>query len=438
MDGTDAGMGKMTIRTMFRILLLSLLVPVAVQGSTSLTLDDCMNKAIANHPSIRAAREGVNAGSSRVTQATAPYLPQIQASTGYSESRALGGAFGESVQKEYTTTVSVNQLIYDFGKTGNALDAAKFGSQSAERDMNRVIQEVLLNVKQAYYALLQSKKLVAVAEQSVAQTQDHLKQAEAFFRAGSRPRFDVTRAEVEVNSSRLGLINAQNSVRLNTIALCNAMGIDPVRELDIEDVLSRPVAVPPLDQAQTEALKNRPEMLKAESDIQSAQARVRTEQANYFPTLSANGAYNWASGTAEMGPFKGDIQNNWNAGILLTLPLFEGGLTTGRVSEARSNERALEAQRDSLRQSILLEVNQAYADLESAAARIGVTDSSLKSARESLSLAEGRYEAGIGPALEVTDARLASVKAETDYVQALYDYQLAAARLFKAMGIVGR
>jgi len=97
-----------------------------------------------------------------------------------------------------------------------------------------------------------------------------------------------------------------------------------------------------------------------------------------------------------------------------------------------ANQRAL-AQRDMLRQSILFDVNQSFADLDSAATPIGVMDISLKAARESLDLAEGRYTAGVGPSLEVTDARVAEAKAETDYVQALYDYRIAAARIAKAM-----
>jgi outer membrane protein TolC len=123
--------------------------------------------------------------------------------------------------------------------------------------------------------------------------------------------------------------------------------------------------------------------------------------------------------------------------VILSLPLFEGGLTRGRVGEARANQRVLEAQHYALRQSILLEVNQAYADLDSATARIGVMDSSLKTARENLAIAEGRYKAGVGPSIDVTDAQVSAVKAETDYIQAQYDYQLAVARLQKAMGRIG-
>ncbi len=403
----------------------------AAQG---LTLHECVELALKNQPAIKAARESVNAGQGRVTQARSPYLPQVSASTGYSENHSLGGAFGDSIAKSYTTTMSVNQMIYDFGRSGNALDAARLGARSSELDEQRVIQESVLNVKQAYFALLQAKMLVIVSQKTLEQAQSHLRQAEAFFRAGSKPKFDVTRAEVEVNSAQLGLINAQNSVRIRTLTLYNTMGIDPAGDLEIEDILSALVTIPTLEQALAEAVNVRPEMLKNEADKDAAKARVKAEKSNYFPTLSANGAYNWASGTQEMGPFKGDIQNSWNAGVLLTMPLFEGGVTGGKVSEARANLHVLEAQGYLIRQSIIIELNQANADIEGASARIAMTESSKKKARENLELAQGRYEAGVGPYIEVTDAQVASVNAETDHVQALYDYQLAAARFFKAMG----
>ena len=173
---------------------------------------------------------------------------------------------------------------------------------------------------------------------------------------------------------------------------------------------------------------------KAEADIEAAKSRVLAEESNYFPTISANGAYNWQSGSQEFGSFKSDLQNTWNAGVMLTVPLFQGGLTRGRVSEARANLLAIEVQRDATRQSILLEVNQSYADMESAKVRIQVMESTLQKARENLETAQGRYEAGVGPYIEVTDAQLSAVNSEMDRVQAMYDYFLAIARLIKAMG----
>ena len=410
-------------------------------AAEKLSLTQCLETALKNQPAIRAAQENVRAGQGRETQAASPYFPQLTASTGYSESHApLGGAFGDSTTKSYTTSLSLSQTLYDFGKTGNAYDAAKLGTLSLERDAERISQEVVLNVKQSYYALLAAKKLVEVAQKTIEQTESHLKQAEAFFRAGSKPRYDVTRAEVEVNNANLGLINAKNGVRIRTIALNNAMGIDPGRATEIVEELPSVPVLPSLDKAQADALQNRPDMKRMEADIEAARARLTAERSNYLPTLSANAAYNWANGTTEMGPFmgtmfKGDVQNSWNAGIMLTLPLFQGGLTAGRVAEARANLLALEAQRDAMKQSILLEVNQAFADLESAAARVEVMEKTLQKARENLDIAQGRYKAGVGPYIEVTDAQLSSVNSETDHIKALYDYHLAIAQLQKAMGI---
>ena len=288
------------------VLMVAVLTPYPVHAVERLTLQDCIDVALKNQPTIMSAREGVNAGEGRVTQAESPYFPKVSASTGYSESHQIGGAFGDSSTKSYTTSLSVNQMLYDFGRTGNALDAMRMGSHSAEQDTARVVQEVILNVKQAYYALLAAKKLVLVAQKTVEQAESHLRQAEAFFRAGSKPRFDVTRAEVELNTSKLGMINAKNAVRLRTIGMYNAMGIEPGGDLEIEDSLLSPIVIPPMEEALTAAIRNRPELLKSDADIEAARAKVKSEESGYLPTLSANGTYNWAHGTSEMGQFHGD------------------------------------------------------------------------------------------------------------------------------------
>ena len=422
------------------ILLIVLLIQVfvwSVQTGTAesrLSLGDCIETALKNQPSMRAARAGLAAVKGREKQAVSRYLPQVKASTGYSEARQIGGAFGDTISKSYTTSLSVNQTIYDFGRTGNAYDSACLSTRSAEFDAERAKQDVIFNVKQTYFDLLQSQRLVVLAQKTLEQSESHLKQAEAFYRAGSKPIFDVTRAEVEVNSMRLNLINAKNRMRISGMALNNAMGVDPEGPIEIDDSLTVWPTIPFLEKIKAEALENRPDLGKAESDIAAATALVQAEEANFLPTIDLNGSYNWANGTTEMGIFKGDIENSWNAGIALSLPLYEGGLTSGKVNEAKSNLQLLEAQRDMLRQTILIDICQYYADMESAKVRIEVMERSLQKATENFAIAQGRYEEGVGPYIDVTDAQVSSVKAETDYVQSLYDFQLAAARLLKAMG----
>jgi outer membrane protein TolC len=270
----------LSLRILIFILIGLLLGPNIVQATEQLSLRDCIDTALKNQPSIRAAQQAVYSAEGRETQAVSPYMPQVNANTGYSKSHSLGGAFGDSITKSYATTLSLNQVIYDFGKTGNSLDAARWGIRSSEMDLARTVQDVVLNVKQAYYGLLATKKLVEVAHKTIEQTEGHLNQAQAFFQAGSKPRFDVTRAEVEVNNAKLGLINARNSVRIKTIVLNNAMGIDPGQSTEIENALPAIPAMVTLEQAQVDALKARPEMLKAEADIETAKSKVRAEESN--------------------------------------------------------------------------------------------------------------------------------------------------------------
>lgn len=418
------------------ILLIQLCVLSIRPGAAEnkLTLNDCIESALKNQPTIRAAQASLEANKGREKQAVSHYLPQVKASTGYSDAHQNFGALGDTTTKSYSTTLSVSQVIYDFGRTGNAYDSARLNSRSAELEAERVKLDVMLNVKQAYFGLLQAQRLVVVSEKTLEQAESHLKQAKAFFRNGSKPLFDVTRAEVEVNSMQLNLINAKNSLRISRITLNNAMGIDPEGNIEIDDILSTPPSVPSFEEAKTEALKNRPDLRKTESDIEAAAALVRAEQANYLPAIEVNGDYSWANGTTEMGSLQDDVKNNYNANIILSIPIFEGGLTKGKVSEARSNLCLLKAQRDTLRQSIMIDICRFYADMESAKVRIDVMDQSLKKASDNLAIAQGRYAEGVGPYIDVTDAQVSSVKAETDYVQSLYDLQLAAAKLLNAMG----
>ncbi len=397
-------------------------------------LGECIEIALKNQPSLRVAEAELKAGKAREKQAVSGYLPQIAASTGYTETHQDGGAFGDNINKGYTTSLSLNQIIYDFGRTGNAYDAACLNTRSAELDAERVKQDVILKVKQEYFDLLQSQRLVVLAQKTLEQSESHLKQAKAFYNTGTKPEFDVTRAEVDVNNQQLSLINAKNRMHISRMVLNNAMGIDPERQIEIDDNLAMPPVIPPLEKVKAEALENRSDLRKVESDIAAAAARIQVEKSNHLPAIALNGNYNWTDGTSEMGMFKGDVRNSWNAGIAVTLPIYEGGLTSGKIHEAKSNKQVLKAQRDMLQQTVLIEVYQYYADMESARVCIQVMERSLKKANENLDIAQGRYEEGVGPYIDVTDAQVSAVKAEIDYVQSLYDFQLDAAMLLRAMG----
>ncbi len=121
--------------------------------------------------------------------------------------------------------------------------------------------------------------------------------------------------------------------------------------------------------------------------------------------------------------------------MTITLPIFSGYLTEHQVKEARAKLNVLKAQEESFRQGVLLEVQQAYLNLREAEERISTAQLIVRQAQENLELASGRYVAGLGNLLEVTDAQIVYSNAKTSYIQALSDYNIATASLEKAMGV---
>jgi TolC family type I secretion outer membrane protein len=410
--------------------------------SKELAIDECVEIALKNHPTLKATEASVEASRSQVWEGRSAYFPQVNITTGYSENYSTSTTLKKDTEtKAYATTLSVNQKIYDFERTGSAVDSAKANRDSTEKEFDKVKTDIILKVKESYFGLLQAQRMVGVNEVIVNQAKAHLKRAKAFFEVGTRPKFDVTQAEVELNNANLNFQKARHSFSIAKITLSNSMGLPPDREMKIKDVLFTERLYPVIDDAVKEAIDARPDVKQINAKIDGGRAGVRGAIAGFLPIISANGSYTWQDGDfiIKDSPIVGTDtktpqENYWGWGITVTLPLFEGFLTTAKVSTARANLRNLEYQKENLQQNVRLEVQQVYLNLEDAKTRISVMESGVQKAKENFAIAEGRYNAGVSSLIEVTDAQTALIRAETDYTQAFYDYHTAAARLDKALG----
>jgi len=286
---------------------------------------------------------------------------------------------------------------------------------------------VIFNVSQGYYTVLKNKRNRDVAQETVAQFDHHLKQAKGFYQAGTRAKFDVTRAEVDLSNSKLSLIKAENALRLAKVSLNNAIGLPYAPDYHIEDNLDFAKYAMPLEQALEQAYDNRADLQSLLAKKKAAAESIELARKGYYPTLSGSASYTWVN--EDMSSQKG-----WKVGASFTIPLFSGFLTTYQVQEYEANLKVLNANEELLRQSILLDIQQAYLNLREAEERISNTQLTVKQAQENLDLVNGRYMAGIGNPIEVTDAQVSYSNAKTSYNQALYDYKIAQASIVKAMG----
>jgi outer membrane protein len=431
------------------IVLLLLITPLGagaeeiIKKGESLNLERCIGIAQKMHPDISAAANTVKASESRIGQAKANYYPQVDWSSSYNRIKTASGrssSFSSSGSSslssgrtsgsfdEYSTGFNLSQTIYDFGKTPAQVKIQDFNLNASRSDFENVSELVIFTVKQNYYGVLQTKRNRAVAEESVKQFQQHLDQAKGFYEVGTKPKFDVTKAEVDLGNAKLNMILADNALRIAMVNLNNAMGVPDAPEYAVEDNLSFKAYPITLEEALSKAYQIRPDLQSIVARRQAAESSIDLAKTGYYPVVTGNAAYSWSG---ERFP----LDHGWNIGAALSFPLFSGFLTKHQVEEAKANLNVLKANEESVKQSVMLDVQQSYLNLKAAEERVPTAKLNVDQAQENFDIANGRYAAGVGNPIEVTDAEVSLITAKTAYIQALYDYKVAQASLEKAIGL---
>jgi outer membrane protein TolC len=235
----------------------------------------------------------------------------------------------------------------------------------------------------------------------------------------------VARAEVDVANARVDLIRARNAERLARVALNTAMGIEADTPTQVQDNLVRePITIDRMA-VRAEALDKRPEHRQARLRVAVAEATERQTFRNFFPDITAGGTY---------GAARADMNEIWELNLALTWTLFDGGGRIARWREAKANLEAAGARVKASELDITREVEQAVYSVLEAEERIDAAQVAVNSAQENFRLAQGRFDAGVGTILELTDAQLALTVAQNQETQALADYRIALYRLDRARG----
>ena len=398
-----------------------------------LTLEDCIKIAVERHPDIRAKIAEAKAGKLRVKQSFSSFLPELDFSSGYSKSgfdRTEGPA-GVNSRDNYTAGFSLSQNIYDFGRSLFSWRMSRDEADAISYVLNTTGQEKVYKVIEAFYDHLKALKLEKVNQESFSLAEFYLKQIKGFYEAGTRPKIDVARAEVDLSNAKVELIKAKNRVRISMVGLNNAMGIG-IDEPEFYQIKDEPDFIKPdynIDDLLPLAFRNRPELFELNARLMAGEQRIKFFKSEYLPKISGKISYDW----------KGDsspLDREWRAGITLNVPLFSGLDTSYKLKEARENLISLKSRIDSLKLKIKKEVEQGVLNLKEAEERVVATKSAVKQAKENLRLAEGRYKVGLATIIDLTDARVLFLEANTDSITALYDYKIGEATIKKAVGTI--
>ena len=419
-------------------LILSLSVsvlPSRLHAAEVLTLEQAINMALKKNPLLAASRSEVDAAHARVTQATASYYPQISASSGYdhirndTENRSSNSEDGVD---NYAAGLSVSQLLYDFGKTPAQVQKSSQGLESTRNDLQTVEQTLVRDVKQFYFEALKNQQLVHVREEALNVRKKHLAQSRALYKEGMRPKIDVTRGEVEVSQAKLQWVIARYGLRRSLIALEKLLGGPPnLGTYVLAQEIPTSQAPLALDTLIDLALDRRTELTAYKAQITAAEADLLSAERSAYPSLNATGSYRYSG---DDFPLDQESTHRWQVGIHLNWPLFTGYRQTGQVSESEANVSRLNALYENQVLSVIEEVTRALLTVNEAEEAIKTAETALRQAEENLDMAEGRYQAGVSDAIELSDAQVLYTESRSSLVQAVYERHKALAGLEFAVG----
>lgn len=404
-----------------------------------LTLAAALQLAWKENAQLKVSRLEELIAGEEVVKARAGFLPKINAQTSHTifdnpvkYQIFAGQTFAMSDRNFWSNQLVAEQTIYDFGATGARYQRAKLGTEVAKWETGASRDEIFLQVAQLYFQVLKSEKLVTVAEQEVAQLQEHLKIAQDLYQFGLVNYNDVLQAQVALADARQRLISARNQVVQSRSTLNKFLGLPIAAPTKLKDETSLALPQWDLATATTEALDNRSDLKAMERRVRQGEKAITEARAHYLPRffVQAGQTYQQNDRSVHDTQYFAILGLQWN--------LFAGLETRAAVAQARERLAQLQIQHRDLAEQAKLEVQNAYLSLKESAERIAVTRDAIAQGEENLRLNEERYKEQVGTATDVIDAQTLLTKARVNYYTALYDHQINKARLLRAVGRINQ
>lgn len=373
------------------------------------------------------SQNNVVAARSRSSSAKSSYLPQLS----IQNNAFTWGSQSVLTQLTTGTALSVSQNVFDGGLREANASSARYGVAQSTAGFSRTQQTVVYTVSKAYYDVLRVRHIAGVAQSNVTYNEGLRDQVQARAQVGASAKVDVLPVEAQLASARVTLLAAKNNERTATIQLQNLMGLTSQSGFDVQDVKPEPdVRVGTLDEYAAAALESRPDIVQSLAASGTARASVRSSRIALYPrpTISANYQRQVQGGFTTSGA-------QMVGGVVFDI--FNGGANRAAYREAKANQANAQVREQQTNRDIRSQVEEAYLNLTSAKERLTASAASLGAANNNYEAQKERYSQGLGNTLDLLNAEVQLVTAQSDSVQARYDCYTAIAQMEYAIGRQG-
>lgn len=421
-------------------------VALATDGPRLLTLDEAVRTALRQNPEVAEARSRLAEAEARLSAARAFGQPWIRTRAVYdywtqdqrlfpATGNGEPGAFGPHV---LGAEIVMNVPLYTGGRLSSEEEASDWNREAASEQVERVQEVLVFEVTALFHTLLAQDEVLRSLDAAVTAMDEQQRTTQDLVEAGKAARVDLLRAEVRRAELHERRLREQSARIVQQRAWAALLGLDDAVAPEPEGTLefNEPPDCPDAETCMQRALAQRPDYHATQHAVAAAEASVRAARAGFLPTLSAQASYGgrWLPGAADVPIGAEDAEDVGRIGLVAEVPLFDGHLTTSRVSERRAQLSGARERLRKLELQIRYEVETARTQIVTAGERVQTSRQAVGQAEESFRVVKEKYDLGKGTLTDVLDAQSALVTAEGNYARALADVAMADAQRRLATG----
>jgi outer membrane protein len=334
----------------------------------------------------------------------------------------------------YVMKLSAAQPVFTGFKLENLEESAELVAKAVQSDYDKDKIELIAMIKTQYWVYVKARQFVKVAKENVEMLKAHLKDVEILNKAGMAQQNDILKLQVQVSEAEYRLLEASNQKQLAMMGLNNALRLPLTTNLETTDNPSEAGIQIPIDKMLTDAIEFRPDVKASDFRVKASASQVKVAEASWYPQVSVFAEYNYNNPNMRIVPARSQFDDTWAAGIQLTMDIWNWGLNSSQTQQAEAQlAQAIDA--DLLtKESIQIEVMQAYTLMKQASDKIPVTETSIKQAEEQVRTINLRFTNGNAIMTDVLDAETALFMAKMNKVQAIIDLEIAKVKLEKSIG----
>ncbi len=422
-----------------------------ISASEVLTLEESIKISLEKSLSIYSAEEEIKAKEFEELSSRADFLPKLSTSYTYTrlDNDTVNDAKYTSYQypsfsprevspldtNTYQFNITATQPLFTGWRLTISREIASLGVDTAKIQKETTIQDLVLNVKEAYFGILKAEKLENVAKQAVEQLKANLGVSQAFYDEGIIAKNALLQTEVQMAQARQNLIKATNAVEIAKSLFNKLLRRGLNKEVKIKDILDyHPIRLL-LDQCMEKAEQNRPEIKEVSLNVMSAEKAVDLNKSSYYPSVTLIGNYQRETNDILLGSGPGEDPDIWTITLKGEWTFWEWRKKGHDVAAARAKLAKANYLLKEIKDNIQLEVKGAYLSLREAEKNIQVAKKAVVQAEENFRMNEERYKQQVATPTDVLDALTLLTQARTNYFNALSEHNISWARLERAMGI---